>query len=86
LTPPPVEENILEELLRPEDSRVIRQAIDAHEYADAVKEVGKDAGVVVLDVWTAFMDKAGWKGGDSLLPGSKALGKDPVLAELLHDG
>jgi len=86
LTPPPVEETVLEELLRPQDSRVTRKAIDARAYADAVKEVGREAGVVVLDVWTAFMNKAGWTEGAATLPGSKELGKDPILADLLPDG
>lgn len=50
-----------------------------------MKEVGKEAGVPVLDLWTLFMEKAGWKGGDEL-PGEERLGKSEVLAELLPDG
>jgi len=87
LTPPPVEETVLTEQLRAEDSpEGIRKAKDAAEYAEAVREVGKEAGVAVLDVWTDFMKAAGWEGGDAVLPGSIALGKDPVLAGLLYDG
>jgi len=64
-----------------------RKAKDAAEYAQLVREVGKDAGVPVLDIWTAFMDKAGWKAGDSLsMPGSIELGKSAELGELLPDG
>jgi hypothetical protein len=51
-----------------------------------VKELGKEMGVPVLDVWGLFMEKAGWKEGDSVLPGSKAAGKSQALSELLHDG
>ena len=75
------------ELLRVEDNpECIRRAKDAAEYAEAVREVGKEASVAVLDVWTDCMKAAGWKGGDATLPGSIFLGKDPVLAGLLHDG
>ena len=64
-----------------------RKAKDAAEYAQLVREVGKDAGVPVLDIWTAFMDKAGWKAGDHLpLPGSIELGKSAELGEMLPDG
>jgi hypothetical protein len=43
-------------------------------------------GVPVLDVWGIFMELAGWKEGDEILPGSKAAGKSEVLAGLLSDG
>jgi len=82
-----VEETIIEELLRTNGSiNETRKAKDAAEYAEVVREVGKENGVAVLDVWTAFMEKAGWKAGDAVLPGSKELGKDAVLADLLYDG
>lgn len=45
-------------------SRVPPQALDrkfeiTKAYADAVKDVGRDLGVPVLDVWTAVFDAAG---------------------------
>ena len=66
-------------------SDMIRRAKDAKEYADTVKDVGKEYGIPVLDVWSAFMKAAGWK-GDGLLPGSEESGKNEVLAKLLYDG
>ncbi len=63
----------------------IRRAKDAREYAELVKEVGKEADVPVVDLWTLFMEKAGWKGGEEL-PGEEKLGKNEILAELLADG
>jgi hypothetical protein len=64
----------------------IRKAKDAAAYAEAVREVGGEMGVPVLDVWTAFMEAAGWKGGEEVLPGSSLLGKNEVLADLMYDG
>lgn len=64
----------------------IRKAKDAADYAAVVREVGKDNDVPVLDVWTTFMEKAGWKLGDAVLRGSKESGKNPVLSDLLYDG
>jgi hypothetical protein len=86
LTTPPFEENVLEKFR--DDwgyTGEVRKAVDAAEYAELVREVGKEAGVSVLDVWSLFMKKTGWKAGEPL-PGSKAMGKSEVLAELLYDG
>jgi hypothetical protein len=87
LTAPPVEETVIQETLQGVGStEEIRKARDAADYAAVVREVGKETGVPVLDVWAAFMEKAGWKGEDGFLPGSKKSGKSMVLAELLYDG
>lgn len=64
----------------------MRQAADAAAYAAATRKLGAETGVPVLDVWGLFMERAGWKEGDAVLPGSKAAGKSEVLAELLVDG
>lgn len=63
----------------------IRRNEDARAYAEVVKEVGKEAGVAVLDAWGDFMKLTGWKGEDEL-PGSEKLGRNEVLAGLLPDG
>lgn len=86
-TNPPVEETLLLEMNK-ENGRTeeIRKAKDAAAYAEAVREVGREMGVPVLDVWTAFMDAAGWKGGEEVLPESSELGKNEVLADLMYDG
>lgn len=85
-TNPPVEESVILEINKENESTdMIRRAKDAKDYADAVKEVGKECNVPVLDIWSAFMKAAGWK-GEGILPGSEESGKDKVLAELLWDG
>jgi hypothetical protein len=88
ITPPPFEESVLKEF-QAEWGYIgeTRKAKDAAEYAELVREVGKEAGLSVLDIWSAFMEKAGLKAGERLLiPGSIDLGKSAVLAELMYDG
>jgi lysophospholipase L1-like esterase len=73
ITPPPFEETMLLKLLEEWGSPPpTRKAVDAQHYAELVKEVGKEAGLPVLDIWSAFMEKAGWKSKE--------------LEELLYDG
>jgi len=36
-------------------------------YADACREIGKELGVPVLDLWSVFMAEAGWRKGEPLL-------------------
>lgn len=60
------------------------------QYAEAAKEVAKDEeledlDIAVLDLWSAFMEKAGWKEGQPLL-GSADVPESPVLKSLLNDG
>lgn len=54
-------------------------------YADACREIGKEIGVPVLDLWSVFMAEAGWRKGEPLA-GSIKNERNKVLAELLHDG
>lgn len=54
-------------------------------YADACREIGKELGVPVLDLWSVFMAEAGWRKGEPL-PGSIKTERNKVLGELLHDG
>ena len=63
----------------------IRSAEHTKKYADACREVGAEVGVVVLDVWSIFMAKAGWKEGEPLV-GSKKVARNEVLEKLLSDG
>lgn len=86
LTPGPFEENILIEFRdRYGYDHEVRRAADAKLYAEAVLDVGKEAGVEVLDVWGLFMKLAGWGGGE-VLSGSVKGGKSDVLEGLLVDG
>ena len=58
------------------------------QYAAAAREVGRELGLPVLDLWTIFMLKAGWNPDqdDAPLAGSKDAPKNSVLDELLSDG
>ena len=77
ITPPPFDEH--------QWGDGIRTAEHTKKYADACRQVGEELGVVVLDLWSVFMEKAGWRPGQPL-PGSKAAERNKVLGELLHDG
>ena len=87
LTPPPVNEYQLEEAepIAQTEENPIRLAEHTKKYADACREVGGELGVVVLDVWSIFMAKAGWKEGQPLV-GSKKIARNEVLEKLLNDG
>ena len=67
-------------------TEVSRTADHTKKYADACVEVGRETKVPVLDLWSVLMTRAGWKRGDSHLPGSKGEPKNAVLAEMLSDG
>lgn len=63
----------------------LRSAEHTKQYADACRQVGVDVGITVLDVWSIFMAKAGWKEGEPLI-GSKKVARNEVLEKLLNDG
>ena len=86
ITPPPVNEDRLEEcdLVKGlTDPR--RTAEHTKKYADATCDVGAELGVVVFDIWSLFMAKAGWKAGEPLV-GSKKVARNAILDKLLVDG
>jgi isoamyl acetate esterase len=85
ICPPPVDERSQRamDLTRGFDLR--RSAENTKNYANAVKEVAADLGLAVCDLWTRFMEYAGWKPGDPL-PGREDIPPNPKLAELLSDG
>lgn len=66
-------------------SEVRRTAEHTKGYADACREVARDLGVVLVDLWSAFMAEAGWKRGMPLV-GSKDVRRNDTLGDLLHDG
>ncbi|KAK0112680.1 hypothetical protein ONS95_014419 [Cadophora gregata] len=88
ITPPPFEESLLVELQKLWGATgETRKAKDAQEYAEIVKQVGKETNLPVVDAWGLCMEKAGWKGeSGEVLPGGDAEVRNAVLAELLHDG
>jgi isoamyl acetate esterase len=79
VTPPPVDEWQLD---GPD-----RTAKHTAKYAAAARELGAELQVPLLDLWTIFMHKAGWKEGwTGALPGSKDAPRNTVLGDLLSDG
>lgn len=55
-------------------------------YAEGVKEVAKQQGVALLDLWAIFMKHAGFKEDAYPLPGAKDIAPNPFLRMLMHDG
>lgn len=86
ITPPPVDEYVHQNLYD-KNGNITRQRTAEHTklYADATRQVGTELGIVVLDLWKAFMREAGWKEGEPLV-GSRNTKKSKVLAELMYDG
>ncbi|CAI6337617.1 unnamed protein product [Periconia digitata] len=66
-----------------------RKAAITKTYADAVVRLAQSAGVPVINLWEAFMAKAGWKldtwkHGDAL-PGCMDAEPNDALADLMYD-
>ena len=86
VTPPPVEERLLEERVKGFGYKELNRFNDVTKlYAEAVREVGGAHGVAVLDLWNAFMAEAGWEAGESL-PGALDVAENAALKRLLVDG
>jgi isoamyl acetate esterase len=86
VTPPPVNEyqltirDALKGYTAPQ-----RTAANTKRYADACRKVGEELNLPVVDLWQAFMSRAGWKEGDPLT-GSRDVERSEVLESLLMDG
>lgn len=86
VTPPPVDERLCLATDKAKGIDVMRRtAKNTARYAEAVRAVGKQLGLPVLDMWSAFMKEAGWKEGE-VLPGSSEIPQNPVFVRLMHDG
>jgi isoamyl acetate esterase len=89
ITPPPVDEALCEKLeLEIWGIDVVRRTAEVvSQYAQVVRDVGKELDIAVLDVWSAFMEKTGWKPGMPLI-GAKGVPqtKGMELPTLLLDG
>ncbi|KAI9760958.1 MAG: hypothetical protein M4579_001334 [Chaenotheca gracillima] len=86
VTPPPTDERPREASdVEKGVSGVRRTAANTSLYAEEVRKIGKELDLPVVDLWSAFMQMAGWKEGEVLL-GSKEKDQNPVLEELMHDG
>lgn len=69
-------------------SGVTRKARDGKSYAEAVREVAREMGVEVMDVWSLFMERVGWD-GYGVMPGEMVDGeggRNEGLEGLLLDG
>jgi hypothetical protein len=86
ITPPPIDERQQREVDAQRGYPPRRSAENTRAYAMKVKQVGEDMGVPVVDLWTRFMELAGWKEGDEQLPGSIDLPPNEKFSELMHDG
>lgn len=75
--PSPVNEHQLDVL--------VRLAERTKKFADASRAVAKELDVPVVDLWSVFMKRAGWKEGDPLLGKTGVRGSDK-LKEMLSDG
>jgi lysophospholipase L1-like esterase len=69
---------------------VTRVASATKDYADAACEIGAKLNVPVVNLWQAFMEKAGfeidaWKLGDPI-PGALSMPPNDALVELMYDG
>ncbi|KAL8732022.1 MAG: hypothetical protein Q9166_002974 [cf. Caloplaca sp. 2 TL-2023] len=86
VTPPPIDEYSLEVSDAAKGVLGVRRKAEYTKlYADACKEVGQTLGLVVLDLWSIFMETAGYESGKTL-PGSKKTERNAVLGSLLSDG
>ena len=86
VTPPPIEERRLEHRVKSQGyPKLNRSNAVTKQYADASREVARDMKVACVDLWTAFMSRAGWQPGDPLY-GSQDLPENDTIRGLIHDG
>ncbi|EXL68188.1 hypothetical protein FOPG_15731 [Fusarium oxysporum f. sp. conglutinans race 2 54008] len=81
VTPSPVEEYRL-----PHDGKGRADRVEM--YADAIRDIGKQENVPVVDLWTAMMRTANWKDDAvaGILPGSSRTVPSMELGRLFYDG
>jgi lysophospholipase L1-like esterase len=91
VAPPPIDEHLQwvtdKEKGHPSVTRI---AATTKSYADGAIELGKKLNVPVVNLWEAFMSKAGfsldtWNEKDPL-PGSMGIPQNDALVELMYDG
>lgn len=86
ITPPPINEHLMEPSDLANGHKQLRRTSETTKlYAEAVKEVGSQLDLPVVDLWSAFMKTAGWKIGEPLV-GLKSGPESAVLGELMYDG
>ncbi|EFY88381.1 GDSL Lipase/Acylhydrolase family protein [Metarhizium acridum CQMa 102] len=86
VTPPPIEERRLDHRVKSQGYlKLNRSNVVTKQYANASREIAKEMKVGCVDLWTAFMSKAGWQTGDPLY-GSQCLPENDAIRALIHDG
>lgn len=90
VTPPPLDERRQFEVDERNNYPHRRSAQNTKDYADTVRQVAEELDLPVVDMWSRFMELAGfeastWKPGDPLV-GSTELPANAKLGELLSDG
>jgi lysophospholipase L1-like esterase len=92
ITPPPVDERKALACDKAKDSQCgdvhRRRAPTTAAYAQAVRDVGRETGVPVIDLWTAMIARAGGTAADEddLIVGDAAAPVSVILQNLLDDG
>ncbi|EME85124.1 uncharacterized protein MYCFIDRAFT_153196 [Pseudocercospora fijiensis CIRAD86] len=90
ITPPPVDERKCLESDKSNDPNypdvIRRRASVTKQYAEAVKKVGEETQVHVIDFWSALISRAGGSLVDPEPTGSINMPKNDVLQSFLHDG
>ncbi|KXT07060.1 hypothetical protein AC579_5872 [Pseudocercospora musae] len=90
ITPPPVDERkclASDKFNDPNYPDVIRRkASVTKKYAEAVKRVGQETQVHVVDLWSALISRAGGSLVDPEPTGSVNMPKNDILQSFLHDG
>jgi len=87
ITNPPIIEEMQYAIDKAKGYPLRRTAENTKRYADAIRDVGKDLGIPVVDLWSAIMLEAGWNpDSNEPLPGSMDAPHSDVLAKYLIDG
>ncbi|KAK9413536.1 putative Isoamyl acetate-hydrolyzing esterase [Seiridium unicorne] len=87
ITPPPIDEHQYEiKDINTGHPGLTRFSHLAKGYAAACIQVGESMGVPVLDLWSCLMKRAGWRGDDAILTGSKGEERNEILSRLLSNG
>lgn len=85
ITPPPIDERKCRENDFVQD-RPVRKAADYARYAQAVRDLGKELDLPVLDLWSAMIRRAGGKGDEAEPIGSIDAPANEILRGFVRDG
>ncbi|QDS74736.1 hypothetical protein FKW77_000964 [Venturia effusa] len=87
ITNPPVIEEMQYAIDKAKGYPLRRTAENTKKYADAIRDLGREHSVPVVDLWSAIMLQAGWTPDlEGPLPGCMDAPRSDVLAKYLIDG